>query len=79
MFCSTAANNLINKIHKRDLRVVCEMEVANFKDLFVKDKSWSIHKSNTYTLLIESLSHISPPIMEEYVGLKVNLFEITIY
>ena len=54
MFCGAAANDLIDKIHKRGLRVVCEMEVANFKDLFVKDKSWSIHKNNTYTLLIET-------------------------
>ena len=33
MFCNKAANNLINKIHKRSLRVVHEVEDANFKDL----------------------------------------------
>ena len=33
MFCSKAANNLINKTHKRNLRVVYEIEDANSKDL----------------------------------------------
>ena len=33
MYCSKTANNLINKIHKRSLRVIYEIEDANFKDL----------------------------------------------
>ena len=33
MYCSKTANNLINKIHKRSLRVIYEMEDANFEEL----------------------------------------------
>ena len=33
MYCSKPANNLINKIHKRSLCVIYEMEDANFEDL----------------------------------------------
>ena len=68
MFCSKAANDLINEIHKRSLRVVYEMEDANFEDLLIKDSSWIIHENNIHTLLIEinkSLNHISPLIMQE--------------
>ena len=36
MFCSTATNNLIDKIHKRSLHVVFEIEDANFEDLLIK-------------------------------------------
>ena len=33
MFCNKAANNLINKIYKRSLRVFYEVEGVNFEDL----------------------------------------------
>ena len=65
-YCSKTANNLINKIHKRSLRVLYEMEDANFKDLLIRDSSWTIHESNIDILLIgicKSLNHISPPII----------------
>ena len=67
MFCSKTANNLINEIHKRNLRIIYEMEVANFKDLLIKDSYWSIHEINIFSLLIDiykSLNRISPPIMQ---------------
>ena len=65
MFFTTTANNLINKIHKRSLRIISEMEDANLKDLLIKYSSWTIHENNIHTLLIEiykSLNHISPSI-----------------
>ena len=37
MYCSKPANNLINKIHKRSLRVIYEMEDAKFEDLLIED------------------------------------------
>ena len=37
MYCSKPANNLINKIHKRSLCVIYEMEDAKFKDLLIED------------------------------------------
>ena len=75
MYFSKTANNLINKIHKRTLRVIYEMEYANFEDLLIKDNSWTIHENNVHTLLIEiykSLNHNSPPIMQEFFDLKVT-------
>ena len=61
MFCNKTANNQINKIHKRSLRLVYQLEDENFEDLLIKDNSWTIHESNIQTLLIEiykSLNHI---------------------
>ena len=75
MYCSKTANNLINKIHKHSLRVIYEMEDANFEDLLIEDSSWTIHENNIHTLLIEifkSLNHISPPIKQEFLDLKVT-------
>ena len=75
MFCSKTANSLISKIHKRSLRVIYEMEDANFEDLLIKDSPWAIHENNIHTLLIEiykSLNHISLPIMQEFFDLKVT-------
>ena len=39
MFCNKTSHNQINKIHKRTLRLVYEMEEANFEDLLLKDNS----------------------------------------
>ena len=79
MYCSKTANNLINKIHKRRLRVIYEMDDANFEDLLIKDISWTIHQNNIHTLLIEmykSLNHISAPIIQEFFDLKVAPYKI---
>ena len=73
MFCNKASNNQINKIHKRTLRLVYEMEDANFEDLLLKDNSWNVHENNIYTLLIEiynSINNLSAPIMKYFFDLK---------
>ena len=78
MFCSKASN-LINKIHKQTLLVVYEPEDANFEDLLIKNSSLTIHENNIQTLVIEiykSLSHISPPIMQEFFDLKVTPYSL---
>ena len=49
------------------------MKDANFEDLLIKDRSWTIHENNIHTLSIEickSPNHISPPIMQEFFDLK---------
>ena len=50
MFCNKTSNNQINKIHKRSLRLVYEMQDANFEDLLLKDNSWNVHESNIHDL-----------------------------
>ena len=55
------------------------MEDANFEDLLITDSSWTIHKSNIHTLLIEiykSLNHNSPPMMQEFFDLKVTPYSL---
>ena len=64
---------LINKIHKRTLRLVYEMEDSNFEDLLLKDNSWNVHENNVHALLIEiykSINNLSPPIMKDFFDLK---------
>ena len=79
MFCNKTANNQLNKIHKRSLRLVYQLEDENFEDLLIKDNSWTIHESNIQTLLTEiykSLNHISPIIMQEFFDLKVTPYSL---
>ena len=79
MFCNKTANNQINKIYKRSLRLVYQLEDENFEDLLIKDNSWTIHESNIQTLLIEiykSLNHISTIIMQEFFDLKVTPYSL---
>ena len=55
------------------------MEDVNFKDLLIKDSSWTIHENNIHTLLIDiykSLNHISPPIMQEFFDLKITPYSL---
>ena len=53
MFCSIAANNKINKLHERALRIVYEDYNSTFDELLTKDGSFSIHHQNIQTLAIE--------------------------
>ena len=79
MFCSKTANNLADKIYKRSLRAIYEMEDANFENLLIKDSTWTIHESNIHTLLIEisrSLNHIRPLIMQKFFDLKVTPYSL---
>ena len=79
MFCNKTSNNQINKIHKRTLRLVYEMEDANFEDLLLKDNSWNVHENNINTLLIEiykSINNLSPPIMKYFFVLKNTRYDL---
>ena len=79
MFCNKTSNNQINKIHKRTLRLVYEMEDANFEDLLLKDNSWNVHENNIHTLLIEtykSINNLSPPIMKYFFDLKNTRYDL---
>ena len=55
------------------------MEDVNLQYLLIKDSSWTIHKNNIHTLLIDickSLNHISPPLMQEFFGLKATPYSL---
>lgn len=73
MFCSACANNQINKIHKRTLRLIYEMEDSSFTGLLLKDNFQTVHENNIYTLLIEkynSINNIIAPIVQDFCNLK---------
>ena len=79
MFCNKTSNNQINKIHKRSLRLVYEMQDANFEDLLLKDNSWNVHENNIHKLLIEmykSINYLSPPIMKDFFDWKNTPYDL---
>ena len=54
-FCSKTANNLIDNTHKHILRILSQMEDADFEDLLQKDESVTIRKNNLQKLATEIL------------------------
>ena len=73
MFCNKTSNNQINKIYKRTLRLVYEMEDVHLEDLLLKDNLWNVHENNIYMLLIEiyeSINNSGIPIMKNIFDLK---------
>ena len=74
MFCNKTSKSVKqNKIHKRALRKVCEMEDANFEDLLLKDNYWNAHEINIHTLLNEiykSINNLNLPIMKDFINFK---------
>ena len=78
MFCNKTSNNQTNKIHKSSLRLVYEMQDANFEDLLLKGNLWNVKESNIRTLLIEihkSINNLSPPIMKNFFDLKNTRYD----
>ena len=53
MFHDRAANNKINKIHERALRIIHKDSTSNFQELLSKSNSVSVHQRNLQLLLIE--------------------------
>ena len=53
MFCSTTANNRIDKLHERALRLVYANCETSFSDLLAIDGSFTVHHTNIQTLLLE--------------------------
>ena len=43
MFCSRSANNKINKLHERALRIVYDDYNSKFEELLTKDGSFTTH------------------------------------
>ena len=53
MFCGRTANNKINHIHERSLRIVYNDYITSFKDLLRREKTFTIHHRNIQSLAIE--------------------------
>ena len=79
MLYNITSSNQINKILKRTLRLVYQIEDANFEDLLLKDKSWNVHGNSIHTFLIEickSINDLSPPIMNNFFDLKNTRYDL---
>ena len=53
MYCSKTANDKINRIHERALRIVYLDYTSTFEELLLKDKSVNIHQRNIRLVAIE--------------------------
>ena len=47
------ANNKINRLHERALRLAYQNDLSNFQELLEKDNSFSIRNQNVLTLAIK--------------------------
>ena len=68
MFCGKGANNKINKIHKRALRVLLDDYDASFADLLVRGNEKTVHVQNLQKLMVEiykTLNHENPLVLSE--------------
>ena len=53
MFRGRRANDRMNKLHERALRLVYKYYETSFSDLFAIDGSFTVHHTNIQTLLLE--------------------------
>ena len=85
MFCSRSANNRINRIHERALRITYNDDKSSFVELLDKDNSVSIHHRNLQVLCIEiyKIKHnLSSEILKEVFNIinpKYNLRKRTLF
>ena len=73
MFCGKAANNRINQLHKRALRVLQNDYTAIFEDLLEKSEEVTVHCSNLKKLMIdlyECTNYIGPAVLTEFFTTK---------
>ena len=75
VFCSKAANNKINKTHKRALRVLYDEYESTFEQLLENSGTKTIHQRNLQFLMTEiykTLNNLNPAYMAEFF-IKKNL------
>ena len=73
MFCSKTLNNLINKTHKRALRVLYKSHESDLNELIDLDNSTTIHLKNLRLLMCEifkSLHNLNPDFMKDLFPIK---------
>ena len=81
MFCCKTANNRINQLHKRALRVLQSDYTATFEELLVKSKEVTIHCRNLQKLMIEiyeCTNYISPAVLTEFFTTKEISYNLRI-
>ena len=69
MFCSRKANNLINKIQERSLRLITNDKTSTFEHLLQANNEITTHQRNLQVLMVEVFKIINgfaPPVMEDF-------------
>ena len=59
MFCSRKANNKINKIHERSLRLISQDYQSSFEELLLNNKDITIHQSCLQKLVVEAYKAVN--------------------
>ena len=75
MFCSRNANNLINKIQERSLRLITNDKTSTFEHLLQANNELTTHQRNLQMLMVEVfkiINDFAPPIMEDFFLLREN-------
>ena len=68
LFHSRKINNMINKVHKKALRLLYKDENSTFEQLLVKDKGYTVHERYTQILLTEMFkakNQIEPHLLQD--------------
>ena len=79
MFCSRNANNLINKIQERSLRLITNDKTSTFEHLLQANNEITTHQRNLQVLMAEVFKIINgfaPPIMEDFFLFRENTHSI---
>ena len=81
MSCGKTANNRINKLHKRALRVLQNDYTATFEGLLEKSKEVTVHCSNLQKLMIkiyECTKYIGLAVLTEFFTTKEISYDLRI-
>ena len=79
MFCSRNANNLINKIQERSLRLITNDRTSTLEHLLRTNNEITTHHRNLQVLMVEVFKIINgfaPPIMEDFFLFRDNTHNI---
>ena len=85
LFCSRNANNRMNRIQERALRIVYNDKISSYSDLLERDNSVTIHSRNLQVLATEIFKvkhNLASPVMNEVFGLsesRYNLRKSTVF
>ena len=79
MYCSRNADNLINKIQERSLRLITKDKTSTFEHLLQANNEITTHQRNLQVLMVELFKLINgfaPPIMEDFFLFRENTHNI---
>ena len=79
MFCSQNANNPIDKIQQRSLRLITNDKTSTFEHLLQENNEITTHQRNLQVLMVEVFKIINgfaPPIMEDFFLFSENTHNI---